>query len=320
LIKKIGLLTSGGDAPGMNAAIRAVVRMGSYLSIEVVGIRRGYLGMMEKDFSPLTVSSVADIIHRGGTILHTARAEGFLAETGKLKALANVKEEGIEGLVVIGGNGSLQGAEALTGLGLPTIGIPATIDNDISTTDYSIGFDTAVNTVIDAINKIRDTATSHERIFVLEVMGRHSGQIALMAGLAGGAESLFLPEKPITMEMVVEKIIRGCKRGKKHNIILVAEGSGSAFDISKIVEEQVGLETRVTILGHIQRGGTPSAFDRVLASRLGGRAMELLAEGKSGRMVGMVGCQIIDISLEAALSRKKNIDREMYRLADILSM
>ncbi len=320
MIEKIGVLTSGGDAPGMNAAIRAVVRMGSYLSIEVVGIKRGYLGMMEKDFLPLQVSSVADIIHRGGTILHTARAEEFLEEKGKLKALANVKGEGIKGLVVIGGNGSLQGANALTSMGLPTVGIPATIDNDISATDYSIGFDTAVNTVIDAINKIRDTATSHERIFVLEVMGRHSGQIALMAGLAGGAESLFLPEESITMDMVIEKIIRGCRRGKKHNIILVAEGSGSAFDISKVVEERVGLETRVTILGHIQRGGSPSAFDRILASRLGGRAVELLAEDKSGRMVGMIGCQINDISLDTALNQKKDLDQEMYRLADILSM
>lgn len=320
MIKKIGVLTSGGDAPGMNAALRAVVRMGSYLSMEVIGIRRGYLGMMEKDFTPLNVSSVADIIHRGGTILHTARAEEFLTKMGKQKALSNLEDEGIQGVIVIGGNGSLQGARELARLGLSTIGIPATIDNDISMTDFSIGFDTAVNTVIDAINKIRDTATSHERIFVLEVMGRDSGQIALMAGLAGGAESLIIPEETITIEMVIDKIIRGCRRGKKHNIILVAEGSGSAFEISKIVEERVGLETRVTILGHIQRGGTPSAFDRALASRFGGKAVELLAEGNSGKMVGMIGCQVNDIDLEVALNQKKSIDLEMYRLADILSM
>lgn len=320
MIKRIGVLTSGGDAPGMNAAVRAVVRMGSYLSMEVIGIKRGYLGMMEKDFVSLNVNSVADIIHRGGTILHTARAEEFLTAEGKQKALQNLKDEGIQGVVVVGGNGSLRGALELTNLNFPTIGIPATIDNDISMTDFSIGFDTAVNTVIDAINKIRDTATSHERIFVLEVMGRDSGQIALMAGLAGGAESLIIPEEPITVEMVIDKIIRGCKRGKKHNIILVAEGSGSAFEISKIVEERVGLETRVTILGHIQRGGTPSAFDRALASRLGGRAVELISEGKSGRMVGMMGCQINDTDLKLALDQKKAIDQEMYRLADILSM
>ncbi|HHW06661.1 MAG TPA: 6-phosphofructokinase [Clostridia bacterium] len=319
-MKKIGVLTSGGDAPGMNAAIRAVVRMGAYFSVEVVGIRRGFAGMIEKDFVPLGVSSVADIIHRGGTILHTARSEAFLTVKGRMKALQNAREEGIEGVIVIGGNGSFAGAGELAKLGLPTIGVPATIDNDIGCTDFTIGFDTAVNTVIDAINRIRDTATSHERIFVLEVMGRDSGQIALMAGLAGGAESLVIPEEPITMQEVVDKIQRGFRRGKKHSIVLVAEGAGSALQVSKEIEVLLGLETRVTILGHIQRGGTPTAFDRALASRLGGRAVELLLEGASSRMVGLVGCQIVDSDFDTALSQKTSIDLDVYRLANILSM
>lgn len=320
MMKKIGVLTSGGDAPGMNAAIRAVVRMGAYFSVEVVGIRRGFAGMIEKDFVPLGVSSVADIIHRGGTILHTARSEAFLTVKGRMKALQNAREEGIEGVIVIGGNGSFAGAGELAKLGLPTIGVPATIDNDIGCTDFTIGFDTAVNTVIDAINRIRDTATSHERIFVLEVMGRDSGQIALMAGLAGGAESLVIPEEPITMQEVVDKIQRGFRRGKKHSIVLVAEGAGSALQVSKEIEVLLGLETRVTILGHIQRGGTPTAFDRALASRLGGRAVELLLEGASSRMVGLVGCQIVDSDFDTALSQKTSIDLDVYRLANILSM
>lgn len=319
-MKRIGVLTSGGDAPGMNAAIRAVVRMGAYFCMEVMGIRRGYLGMMEEDLIPLGVGSVADIIHRGGTILHTARAEEFRTEEGSRKALHNLKKHGIQGLVVIGGNGSFAGAKMLAHMDFPTLGVPATIDNDIPCTDFTIGFDTSVNTVIDAINKIRDTATSHERIFLLEVMGRQSGQIALMAGLAGGAESLIIPEEIITAKEVAEKIQRGFKRGKKHNIVLVAEGAGSALELGREIEEQVGLETRVTILGHIQRGGTPSAFDRSLASRLGGRAVELLLKGVRGRMVGMVGCQISDYDLGFALSQEKTIDQEVYRLANILSM
>lgn len=319
-MKRIGVLTSGGDAPAMNAAIRAVVRMGIYSQVEVIGVRRGYLGMMEEDFITLEVSSVADIIHRGGTILHTARAEEFRSPEGRQKALNNLKKHGVDGLIVIGGNGSFAGAKSLAKIGFPTIGVPATIDNDIPCTDFSIGFDTAINTVIDAINKIRDTATSHERIFVLEVMGRNSGQIALMAGLAGGAESLIIPEQEITTDEVVDKIRRGFKRGKKHNIVLVAEGAGSGFQVAKEIEKEIGMETRVTILGHIQRGGTPSAFDRALASRLGGRAVELLLTGASGRMVGMVGCEIGDYDLDFALQQNKTIDLEVYRLANILSM
>jgi 6-phosphofructokinase 1 len=276
--------------------------------------------LIEGDVIPLGVSSVADIIHRGGTILHTARSDEFMTEAGREKALHNAKKMGIEGLIVIGGNGSFAGAKALADLGFPTIGIPGTIDNDIPCTDYTIGFDTAVNTVIDAINKIRDTATSHERIFVLEVMGRNSGQIALMAGLAGGAESLIIPEETITVKDVADKIQRGFKRGKKHNIVLVAEGAGSGLEVCREIESRLGLETRVTILGHIQRGGTPTAFDRALASRLGGRAVELLVSGAGGRMVGMIGCQIKDNDLDFALAQETTIDLEVYRLANILSM
>lgn len=319
-MKRIGVLTSGGDAPGMNAAIRAVVRMGAYHSVEVIGICRGFAGMIEKDFVPLETGSVADIIHRGGTILHTARSAEFMTKEGQMKALQNARDEGIEGVIVIGGNGSFAGAKELAELGLPTIGVPATIDNDIGCTDFTIGFDTAVNTVIDAINRIRDTATSHERIFVLEVMGRDSGQIALMAGLAGGAESLIIPEQPITVQEVVDKIQRGFRRGKKHSIVLVAEGAGSALQVSKEIETLLGLETRVTILGHIQRGGAPTAFDRALASRLGGRAVELLLEGASSRMVGLVGWQVKDSDFHTALRQKPCIDLEIYRLASILSM
>ena len=284
-MKRIGVLTSGGDAPGMNAAVRSIVRMGIYSGLEVVGIQRGFSGLLEGDFHPLAVGSVADIIHRGGTILLTARSEEFLTEEGQKKAVEKAQENQIDGLVVIGGNGSLRGALVLNKLGLPTIGIPGTIDNDVARTEYTIGFDTAINTVVEAINKIRDTATSHERIFVLEVMGRHSGQLTLMAGIAGGAESLLIPEHPWSMDEVVNKILRGRKRGKKHSIILVAEGVGSAFEVSREITRLTGLETRVMILGHIQRGGTPTAFDRMLASRMGGKAVELLMRGMKGLMV-----------------------------------
>ncbi len=319
-MKKIALLTSGGDAPGMNAAVRSIVRMGIYSGLEVVGIQRGFSGLLEGDFHPLAVGSVADIIHRGGTILLTARSEEFLTEEGQKKAVEKAQENQIDGLVVIGGNGSLRGALVLNKLGLPTIGIPGTIDNDVARTEYTIGFDTAVNTVVEAINKIRDTATSHERIFVLEVMGRHSGQLTLMAGIAGGAESLLIPEHPWSMDEVVNKILRGRKRGKKHSIILVAEGVGSAFEVSREITRLTGLETRVMILGHIQRGGTPTAFDRMLASRMGGKAVELLMRGMKGLMVGIVGNRICTFDLEAVLQEEKSIDLEVYCLAGILSI
>ncbi|HHX50082.1 MAG TPA: 6-phosphofructokinase [Clostridia bacterium] len=319
-MKRIGVLTSGGDAPGMNAAVRSVVRMGIYSGLEVVGIQRGFSGLLEGDFHPLGVGSVADIIHRGGTMLLTARSDEFLTEEGQKKAFKKARGNNIDGLIVIGGNGSLQGALTLNKRGLPAIGIPGTIDNDIACTEYTIGFDTAVNTVVEAINKIRDTATSHERVFVLEVMGRHSGQLTLMAGIAGGAESLLIPEHPWSMQEVVDKILRGRKRGKKHSIILVAEGVGSAFDVGREITRLSGLETRVVILGHIQRGGTPTAFDRMLASRMGVKSVDLLIKGISNRLVGIVGNRICDFDLEAVLQERKGIDLEVYRLAGILSI
>ncbi|MEW6661463.1 MAG: 6-phosphofructokinase [Bacillota bacterium] len=317
---RLGVLTSGGDAPGMNAAIRAVVRMSIYRGWEPVGINRGFAGLIEGDFRPLSVSGVGDIIHRGGTILRTARSEEFKTLEGRSTALNEIKTAGLEGLVVIGGDGSFRGALELHKAGVTVAGVPGTIDNDIPGTDYTIGFDTAVNTVLDAINKIRDTATSHERIFIIEVMGRHAGNIALMAGIAGGAESILIPEVPPDLEDVVAKIERGRARGKLHNIILVAEGAGSALEVSKYIEEKMSMETRISILGHIQRGGNPSAFDRMLASRMGAKAVELLLDGISGKMVGIRGQDIISLDMEEALGMEKKIDMSIYHLAGILAI
>jgi len=319
-MRRIGLLTSGGDASGMNAAIRAVVRTGIYHGLEIEGILRGYVGLIYGEFKTLAVNSVGDIIHRGGTILLTARSEEFMQEEGFNQAVKMLNHKGVEGLIVIGGNGSFKGASKLHEHGIKTIGIPATIDNDIACTDYTIGFDTAVNTVIDAINKLRDTATSHERIFLVEVMGRDSGQIALHAGIAGGAESILIPEFEPNFEEVSEKILRGRERGKLHSIILVAEGVGCAIDVSKEIKLRTGLDTRVTILGHIQRGGTPTAFDRMLASRMGAKAVELLLEGKSNQMVGIKDNSLAAIDMQHALVQKKEIDEEVYKLAGILAI
>ncbi|MGI6066706.1 MAG: 6-phosphofructokinase [Bacillota bacterium] len=319
-MKKIGVLTSGGDAPGMNAAIRAVVRTSIYYKVEVVGIRRGYAGLINGDFIPLTLGSVADIIHRGGTVLRTARSEEFFHPEGRQQAVSLLEQEGIEGLVVIGGDGTFRGALELEKIGVPTVGIPGTIDNDIPCTQFTIGFDTAVNTVVDAINKIRDTATSHERIFVIEVMGRHAGFIALSAGLAGGAESVLIPERSFSLDDVVAKIKRGQRRGKLHSIILVAEGAASTFDVAKKINELSGLDTRVSILGHIQRGGTPTALDRILASRMGAEAVNLLINGRHKLMVGIQDNRIKNFDLEWALNQRHEIDLSEYELAQILAI
>lgn len=319
-MRTIGVLTSGGDAPGMNAAIRAVVRQAAALKIEVIGISRGYAGLIQGDFRRLNTGSVAGIIHRGGTILLTARSEEFRTEAGRATALDNLHREGIEGLVVIGGDGSFHGAVHLAKKGLPVIGIPGTIDNDIAGTDYTIGFDTAVNTAVEAISRIRDTATSHERIFIIEVMGRRSGQIALAAGIAGGAEFILIPEYPVNYDRVVEKLEQGRHRGKLHSIIVVAEGVGSALEVSEEIARRTRLESRVTILGHIQRGGAPTAFDCMLASRLGARAVDLLADGASSRMVGIAANELVDRDLETVLREKKSIDPELYRLAEVLAL
>ena len=319
-MRTIGVLTSGGDAPGMNAAIRAVVRQAAALNTEVIGIARGYAGLIQGDFRRLNTSTVGGIIHRGGTILLTARSEEFRTEAGRAIAVDNLRREGIEGLVVIGGDGSFHGAVHLAKKGIPAIGIPGTIDNDLAGTDYTIGFDTAVNTAVEAISRIRDTATSHERVFIIEVMGRHCGQIALTSGIAGGAESILVPEYPVDYDQVVERLERGRHRGKLHSVIVLAEGVGSALNVSQEIARRSKLESRVTILGHIQRGGAPTAFDCLLASRLGARAVELLLAGASSRMVGTAASQLVDWDLETILKEKKSIDPDLYRLAEVLAL
>lgn len=319
-LSRIGVLTSGGDAPGMNAAIRAVVRKAVYHGLDVVGIERGYLGLLHREFRELNLSSVADIIHRGGTILRTARCEEFKTPKGQAQGLTSLLEAGIEGLVVIGGDGSFRGALALHNSGFPVVGVPGTIDNDLPGTDFSIGFDTAVNTVIDAINKIRDTATSHERTFVIEVMGRKSGHIALHAGLAGGAESILIPEVPFNLDEVIFKLERGLNRGKLHSIILVAEGAAGGMEIGEEIRRKTGLETRVIILGHIQRGGTPSGLDRTLASLMGAGAVDLLRSGEQGKMTGVVGGRLQAVDLYEVLRGRKEIDLSLYELAGVLAI
>ncbi|MGG3999971.1 6-phosphofructokinase [Anoxybacillus pushchinoensis] len=319
-MKRIGVLTSGGDSPGMNAAIRAVVRKAIYHGLEVYGVYHGYAGLIAGNIKKLEIGDVGDIIHRGGTMLYTARCPEFKTLEGQLKGIEQLKKHGIEGLVVIGGDGSYQGAKKLTEHGYPCVGVPGTIDNDIPGTDFTIGFDTALNTVIDAIDKIRDTATSHERTYVIEVMGRHAGDIALWAGLAGGAESILIPEADYDMDEIVARLKRGHERGKKHSIIIVAEGVGSGVDFGKRIEEATGFETRVTVLGHVQRGGSPTAFDRVLASRLGARAVELLLEGKGGRCVGIQNNHLVDHDIIEALAQKHTVDQKMYQLSKELSI
>lgn len=319
-MKKIGVLTSGGDAPGMNAAIRAVVRKGIYHGLEVYGIYHGYAGLITGRIKKLEIGDVGDIIQRGGTILYTARCEEFKTEEGRKKAIGQLKKSGIEGLVVIGGDGSFRGAVKLTELGFPTIGIPGTIDNDIPGTDFTIGFDTALNTVIDAIDKIRDTATSHERQFIIEVMGRGCGDIALWSGLAGGAETIMVPEKNEDIDTIIKRLNRGIERGKKHNIIIVAEGVGSAQDVAAAIKEKADLDTRVTVLGHIQRGGSPSAFDRVLASRMGGKAVDMLLAGEEGKMIGIERNEIVYHDILDVLTKKHEFNDKLFQLAKELSI
>lgn len=316
----IGVLTSGGDAPGMNAAIRAVVRSAIYGGMRVVGIRRGYNGLINGDIVVMDASSVGEIIHRGGTILHTARCEEFKTDEG-LKRAANVVDVfNIDGIVVIGGDGSYKGAQALNALGIAAIGVPGTIDNDIAMTDLTIGFDTAVNTILDAVNKLRDTAVSHERANIVEVMGRTSGRIALYAGLAGGAENILVPEIGFDIDELCQQLIIAKNRGKKSNIIIAAEGVGNTFKIGEAIENKTGIETRVTVLGHIQRGGSPTATDRILASRMGEHAVELLGKAIKGRAVCFKEGRIVDFSLEDVLAETKPFDHKLYGLTKILSI
>jgi 6-phosphofructokinase 1 len=318
-MKTIGVLTSGGDSPGMNAAIRAVVRTGLDKHLRVMGIERGFTGLMDGEIFQMERFNVADIIQRGGTVLRTSRSAEFMTEEGQNKAYNILKAYGIEGLIVIGGDGTFRGALALAKYGIPIIGLPGTIDNDLAYTDYTIGFDTCVNTVLDAINKIRDTATSHERVSVVEVMGRHCGDIALFSGIAGGAECILVPEIGYTKEDVCRKILEGKQRGKRHNLIVIAEGAGGTVDLVKYIQEVTGLEARATILGYIQRGGSPSAMDRLMASKMGYKAVDLLLKGKSSRLIGIKHNKIIDEDVQEAMSLVKRIDEKLYEIADVLS-
>ncbi|WP_394237698.1 6-phosphofructokinase [Niallia oryzisoli] len=319
-MKKIAVLTSGGDAPGMNAVIRAVVRRGIFKGIDMYGVRNGYKGLMSGDFIKMDLGSVGDIIHRGGTILRTARSERFKTEEGQQMAIAQLREVGIDGLIVIGGDGSFQGAGKLTSQGFPTVGIPGTIDNDIAGTDYSIGFDTAVNTAVEAIDKIRDTAFSHERTSIIEVMGRNAGDIALWAGMCAGAESIIIPEADYDDDEIVKRIQQGQERGKMHSIIVVAEGVCKGSDISVMIKEKTGLETRVIVLGYLQRGGSPTSYDRMMGSQMGAEAVDLLIEDKKGIMVGLKNNQLIHVPFEDASKDKHTIDMSVYNLAKSLSI
>ena len=326
-VNKIAVLTSGGDAPGMNAAIRAVVRTCSYHDVEVLGIYRGFQGMIEDDFVELNARSVRNIINKGGTFLKSARSEGFRTKEGRESAYKNLTKNGVEALVVIGGDGTFTGALSFSQeFGFPVMGIPGTIDNDIYGTTHTIGYDTALNTVVDAIDKIRDTASSHNRMFFVEVMGRDSGFIALNSGIGGGAERIIIPEKNIPAEVLLEDIDRGKRRGKTSNIIVVAEGNtaGKAvFELKEYVEQKrPEYDIRVSVLGHMQRGGTPTCYDRVLASRMGVKAVESLLEGKSQYMVGINNDRMELIPLEKAVKEndESKIDKDLIRITDIMSM
>ena len=326
-VNKIAVLTSGGDAPGMNAAIRAVVRTCSYHDVEVLGIYRGFQGMIEDDFVELNARSVRNIINKGGTFLKSARSEGFRTKEGRENAYNNLTKNGVEALVVIGGDGTFTGALSFSQeFGFPVMGIPGTIDNDIYGTTHTIGYDTALNTVVDAIDKIRDTASSHNRMFFVEVMGRDSGFIALNSGIGGGAERIIIPEKNIPAEVLLEDIDRGKRRGKTSNIIVVAEGntSGKAvFELKEYVEQKrPEYDIRVSVLGHMQRGGTPTCYDRVLATRMGVKAVESLLEGKSQYMVGINNDRMEFIPLEKAVKEndESKIDKDLIRITDIMSM
>ena len=320
-VRTIGVLTSGGDAPGMNAAIRAVVRTAIANGIRVCGIRRGYHGLLKEEIIELSARDVADTIQRGGTILQTARCQTMRTEEGQQKAAAICKKYGIDGLVVIGGDGSFAGAQKLANLGVRTIGLPGTIDLDIACTDYTIGFDTAVNTAMEAIDKVRDTSTSHERCSIIEVMGRGAGYLALWCGIANGAEKILLPEEhDYDEQSMIDDIMECKKRGKKNYIIINAEGVGDSINMAKRIEEATGIETRATILGHMQRGGSPTCKDRVYASVMGAKAVELLMEGKSNRVVGYRQGEFIDFDINEALSMKKEIPAHQYEISKTLAL
>ncbi|WP_251554251.1 6-phosphofructokinase [Neobacillus muris] len=318
--KKIAVLTSGGDSPGMNAAIRAVVRKGIYEGMEVYGVNRGFLGLVEGDMKKYELGDVGDFLQRGGTLLYSARFPEFSMEEYQLKAIFQLERFGIEALIVIGGNGSYRGVEALTKRGFPAIGLPGTIDNDIPGTDFTIGFDTAINTIVNCIDRLRDTATSHERTFIVEVMGRNAGDVAIWTGLAGGAEAIMIPEEPYDIKDIADQLNKGRMRGKKHSIIIVAEGAGSAYEVSEKLNELDDFHSRVSVLGHIQRGGRPTAQDRILASRLGARAVELILQGKHGLAVGIKDNKITENVISEILKQPRQLDNSMVELVKQLSI
>ncbi len=318
-VKCIGVLTSGGDAPGMNAAIRAVVREGLAKGVRMVGIRRGYAGLLQEEISEMDAHSVSDIISRGGTILQTARCKEFRDVEYQKKGAEICRKHGIDAIVVIGGDGSYQGARALSRQGINTVGLPGTIDLDIASTEYTIGFDTAVNTAMEAIDKIRDTSTSHERCSIVEVMGRGAGYIALWCGIANGAEDVLLPEKyDFDEQKLVNHIIESKRIGKQHHLIINAEGIGHSVSMAKRIEAATGIETRATILGHMQRGGSPTAKDRVYASTMGAMAVDLLCKGVTDRVIGQLGGRFVDTDIEEALEMQKEIDEFQVRICRTL--
>ena len=314
-MKTIGVLTSGGDAPGMNAAIRAAVRTAISLGMTVKGIKRGWNGLIEDDIIDLDVRSVSDTIHRGGTTLFTARSPRFKEEEGMQEAIKTCKKHGIEGIVVIGGDGSFRGARDLSERGIPCVGVPGTIDNDIASTEFTIGYDTAMNTAMEMIDRLRDTAQSHERCTIIEVMGRHAGYIALNCGIAAGATAIAVPEVPITTEEIIEKIEAARHTGKKHFVIVVAEGVGGVEEMAKIIEEKTGIESRATVLGHVQRGGRPTVRDRVIATKLSNEAVHLLSKGIGNRVVGYKAGAVVNYDIFEALKMEKPFPMDTLRVA-----
>ncbi|MGW8114653.1 6-phosphofructokinase [Caproicibacterium sp. NSD3] len=319
--KSIAVLTSGGDAPGMNAAVRAVVRTGLYLGMRVIGVKRGYNGLLSGDTVEMNLRSVSDIIHRGGTIIYTARSPEFNTPEGVKKAADMCHKLDISGVVVIGGDGSFRGARDLTGAGIPCIGIPGTIDNDIASSEYTIGFDTAMNTVVEMVDRLRDTTESHDRCSVVEVMGRRCGELALQSGIAVGATSILVPEVPFDFQRdIVDRMKFTQKAGKRHFIIVVAEGVGGVEELGKRIQNETGIETRVTILGHVQRGGSPTLRDRLVASEMGYRAAKLLHEGNSNRVVVMQNGKIVDLDITEALNKKREFNMELYKIAHVISI
>ncbi len=320
-VKSIAVLTSGGDAPGMNAAVRAVVRTAISKGIKVLGVHRGYNGLLNGDVFEMNLRSVSDIIHRGGTILYTARSEEYNSPEGVRKAADNCRKLGVGGVVVIGGDGSFRGARDLTTEGILCVGVPGTIDNDIACSDYTIGFDTAMNTVMEMVDRIRDTAQSHDRCSVVEVMGRHCGDIALKTGIAVGATAILVPERPHDLDIdIIQRMRTTQNSGKKHFIVIVAEGVGGVEKIARYIEDKTGIETRATILGHVQRGGSPTLNDRLIASSMGHKAVCLLEEGKTNRVVAYNKGSIVDFDITEALNMKKQFNEKLYNVAMDISI